>query len=448
MVDVANFRALLAKIEAIGIKYAGVAEKGQYDFNVFSILRKSHEEVGLHSAFLKTLFDPKGGHGQGAWLLNRFLKRVGIEPVGEDTSVQVITEHTRLRHTDEGKKRDSIDIYILSGNRAIVIENKIYAGDQPRQIQRYVEFVEEKGASQIDVIYLTLDGRDPTKESLGNIPKELVKCRSYLQHVDPWLSECIEHMARHPTTRETLVLYQRIVREITGKSLNEEETMEITEQLLDSAMAFSTGMKVTEAMDQAKAKAQLLFWTELEEALKNDGFTEKAILGEGTIGQKYTPDLVNSYYVSKRNRPWYGIKIFIGNLNARPDLEIFFYIEVDWSVFYGFIIQEANGDRVSDHKMTGGIRDALHDSYESNKWWPAWRYPRRENGSFDLEINFKQFNDPAINLVDHHQRKSYVAKLAMEIKEAIHEGATTLKDSGLLTKEAKIWKDADDESGA
>jgi len=189
MADLAEIRSLLAKVEAIGVKYSGIAEREQYGFNVFSILRNSDEEVGLHSAFLAEILNPDGGHGQGIWFLNEFLTQAqdSLEKVPEESCVKVFREYTRLRNTATGSERDSIDIFIKAGERAIVIENKIYAEDQDKQIDRYVRLACDEGFSEskVDVIYLTLDGHDPSRDSIGNY-KSKVTTMSYREDVIPY----------------------------------------------------------------------------------------------------------------------------------------------------------------------------------------------------------------------------------------------------------------------
>ncbi len=248
MADLAKIKALLAKVAAISVKYSGIAEREQYGFNVFSVLRSSDEEVGLHSAFLTAVLNPDSGHGQGTWCLNEFLSQAKLERIPEGGEAQVFREYTRLRNRNEadGSERDSIDIFIKAGQRAIVIENKIYAEDQDEQIKRYVQFARDEGFSEekIDVIYLTLDGHEPSSQSLGDYPKEKVKLMSYGGDVIPWLDKCIEHMAKHPTTRETLVLYQRIVQGLTGQAMNEEENMEIADLLMETPQSFETASKI------------------------------------------------------------------------------------------------------------------------------------------------------------------------------------------------------------
>jgi len=436
MNDEAQLEALLTKVEAIGVKYAGVAEREQYAFNVFSILRKPHEEVGLHSAFLKSLLDPQGGHGQGTWFLNRFLEKIeGIDPVDEK-AVKVFCEYTRLRNTDDGNKRDSMDIYIRDGNRGIVIENKIYAEDQKGQIERYVKSAKKSGAKNIDVIYLTLDGSDPSGGSLGSYKNKDVVKMSYKHDVNNWLNECIEHMARYPTTRESLILYQRIVRRLTNQAMNERENMEIVNLLMKTPQAFETANKIVTAFDDAKAKIQFEFWEDLESELMGVDLRESAIMKEDEKGQKYTFDKIKEFYTKKRNRPWYGIKILLGNLNQQPDAQICFYVEVEWNIYYGFIVQKPDGKRI---KSIVGIQEALEDNYEYDDGWPAWRYPQSDSGVCALEIDFKNFNERAVALIDAPQRKAYVKKLALEIKETIQENVGILKRDGLLINEEAIW---------
>lgn len=439
MTDLAEIKSLLAKAEAIGVKYSGIAEREQYGLNVFSILRNDDEEVGLHSAFLAAILNPDSGHGQGKWFLNNLLTQAGLERIPEGSETQVFREYTRLRNETNGSERDSIDIFIKAGRRAIVIENKIYAEDQKKQIERYVRFAcdEDFHEDNVDVIYLTLDGHPPTPDSLGNYEGK-VTTMSYEEDVIPWLKKCIEHMVKYPTTRETLVLYQRIVQGLTGQAMNEEENMEIADLLMETPQSFETTSKIVAAFDEAKAKTQLQFWEGLQSELTSLGLKKSAIMDESEKGQKYTIDKIRAFYTKKRNRPWYGIKVLLGTMKQHPELQICFYMEVDGNIYYGFIVQKIDGKRIRDTKINGEIKEVFKKNYKSTDWWPAWRHPQDENGRFDLEINFKIFEGKSLELIDERHRKSYLAKLAQEVKEAIQEGVDILKRNGLLTYE-EVW---------
>jgi len=49
---------------------------------------------------------------------------------------------------------------------AHILENKIYAEDQPEQLARYFKIVQKQGIEDISVIYLTLYGDTPTEQSM------------------------------------------------------------------------------------------------------------------------------------------------------------------------------------------------------------------------------------------------------------------------------------------
>ena len=85
-------------------------------------------EVKLHSALICGFLDPLSNHYQGDVFLETFLECVGL------------------------KEYKNIDIYITNGERHIIIENKIWADDQPQQIQRYIEKIAKKQSKDFNKI--------------------------------------------------------------------------------------------------------------------------------------------------------------------------------------------------------------------------------------------------------------------------------------------------------
>ena len=141
-------------------------------FNLFSILRSSSDEVRLHSRFLAFLLNPKATHNQGTALLNLLLIRLGIHDFAlENVSVEV--------------EYQNIDILVRNQSKqAVIIENKIYAGDQDEQIWRYHQLIQKEGYSDISTTYLTLDGSEPSEQSRKTLPVILI---SYEAEIISWL---------------------------------------------------------------------------------------------------------------------------------------------------------------------------------------------------------------------------------------------------------------------
>ena len=194
-------------------------KRGEY-FNIFSVLRLETKEVRLHSAFLAELLNPEGSHGLGKQFLELFLNMVvrksKEEPFDFETEkAKVYVEYNIGVISEDKKSGGRIDILIEDdkdkGN-AIIIENKINAGDQEYQLLRYNNFAKEHYQNKV-LLYLTKDGGKASEYSTG---KENFKyqCISYRNNILPWLECCEQAAVRHPLIRETIHQYIINLKEI------------------------------------------------------------------------------------------------------------------------------------------------------------------------------------------------------------------------------------------
>ena len=212
-------------------------ERGE-NYNIFNDLGFMSDEVHLHSMFLANLLNPKGSHGQRGKFLEAFLKMLqkSFSAISADnleldiTNASVEVEKYIGRQTDSEGGR--IDIYLTDGKHSIIIENKIYAVDQYHQMLRYWNYgMSQKGndtEKSFVLIYLTLDGCSPSKESLGEYLKENdIVCLSYKSDIRGWLDHCVELASRTPLVRETINQYISTIDILTNN------VMEDNKELLD-----------------------------------------------------------------------------------------------------------------------------------------------------------------------------------------------------------------------
>ena len=210
-------------------------ERGE-NYNIFNDLGFMSDEVHLHSMFLANLQNPKGSHGQRGKFLEAFLKMLqkSFPTISADnleldiTNASVEVEKYIGRQTDSEGGR--IDIYLTDGKHSIIIENKIYAGDQHHQMLRYWNYgMSQKGndtGKSFVLIYLTLDGCSPSKESLGEDLKENdIVCLSYKSDIRGWLDRCVELASRTPLVRETINQYISTIDILTNNVMEDNKEL-------------------------------------------------------------------------------------------------------------------------------------------------------------------------------------------------------------------------------
>ena len=221
------YKDLLIRIKNIQERSQIISELKQESFNVFSILRKEYDEEKLHSAFLSELLNPKGSHGLGVKFVKLFIDEILHLNFDLDSSLQVFTE----KKIEEGRT----DIYIKNNqNKVIVIENKIYAIDQTRQLIRYSNHLENIDVHSLDLYYLTLDGIDADKVSTKDDKKDLIsgidyQTISYRADVIKWMELCQKEVSDYPILRETIKQYIILIKKLTGQ---------LTDNLMDQEINY------------------------------------------------------------------------------------------------------------------------------------------------------------------------------------------------------------------
>jgi len=175
------------------------------DFNIFSMLGRGYNE-NVFSDIIADMLDPEGSHGQKMIFLEAFLDRIQNKNVKKreikNRHIEFIRKIRREEGTEENRR---IDIYMeFHDGFLLVIENKIDAGDQPKQVEHYIsEIRSRKGGNRNDFyfIYLSPDGHNPDTNSIKKEEREqleeegLFTTMSYKEDINKWLDECIDKCA-------------------------------------------------------------------------------------------------------------------------------------------------------------------------------------------------------------------------------------------------------------
>ena len=232
---------LLKKIKKIINKNDEISKLKGESFNIFSVLNLDSKENVLHSKLLTELLDANGSHGYKDMFLKLFIAFLKNEICGE---FEFNTLNSRAKTE---KSIGKVDLINKTGGRIdisihvwhptpdslseIIIENKIYTGEQENQIERYCNYAKSNNAK---VFYLTLHGEEP--KSGGEkyqLNRDYFKL-SYSKDIIKWLELCKKEVVDSPIIRETIKQYIILLKKITGQLNNDKMNKEVKDEILNN----------------------------------------------------------------------------------------------------------------------------------------------------------------------------------------------------------------------
>jgi hypothetical protein len=122
----------------------------------------------IHSDFLAWILDPSESHGFGGSFLSDFFRLV-FSKIFANSERSVVYRNV---HENDGVP----DIVVMSPDFRLVIENKIYSKERPKQTVRYaLPYEMAKGINErYFLVYLTPDGKPSESGSFQCISYELI----------------------------------------------------------------------------------------------------------------------------------------------------------------------------------------------------------------------------------------------------------------------------------
>ncbi|OIN27383.1 PD-(D/E)XK nuclease family protein [Vibrio barjaei] len=325
-------------------------------YNLFSVLRSESDEVRLHSRFLVDVLSPSGCHNQGELFLTSFLKRQGLEVSG---NIEVLCEYK------------SIDILIRSENTAVIIENKIYAGDQDKQLQRYYQTMHDEGYKDIHLFYLTLDGKEPSPESIGTLDKKITNI-SYRSDIHDWIDRCTELSARNAPLREAFIQYLDLINHLTNRVENMEHIERLKKLLLEGDNLESVS-ELNQAYEEIVVDAQLSMWEMLGKKMTE----QLGELSSDSIAHEHDPrETVRKYVQARRNSKW-----IIQEFELRDYPSFYLYVEQDHHLYFG-LYQNKDSKQAKQTKLP-----ELEHDYEVENGTTLFKYPKKKINFRNLSTN-------------------------------------------------------------
>jgi hypothetical protein len=381
-------------------------DKKDKQFNIFTALHDEHDETRLHSRFIAYLLSSDREHGMDRTFLNLFIDCLN-KKVGEDNAIQ-LCEDIQVMVEEE-----YIDILILDKSKAIIIENKIFAGDSNFDDKEKVEQMRKPGyegqleryyhtiktgknkdgkdckriqREHISVVYLTLDGHKPSQKSIGEtLAMQDIILIDYTTTIQEWLVECIKKCEK--TNCDTLlskiigqydILIKKIASDVAAAKENKEKiagNIDKAWKLQHDKCFFSDTHK--DVYKHIKWHTIADFYDELEVALNNTAILK--------VFSKPTPEEITKVAHNE-------------NESSTTKLVLCFSYDYDEDSYY--LANDNQG-------FTIGI-------INQNRWGI---FPDKEKGN----IKFQKFssNQSTFNLIDGAKRKELITTIVSAIIQNI-----------------------------
>ena len=388
------------------------------DFNIFPQLLNPYDEVNLHSKLIYLILNDCKFKKE---FMLSFLKTTGI--ISSDNvnpSNLKIIDVEREKIFSNGRLDLFFSCRVKDKEYVIIIENKIFAGDQYEQMDRYIEFAKQCSADIKKVFYLTLMGNAPSEDSASNLDQ--INLISYYDDILTWIENCIKISAREPALREVLIQYADLLEKITGKDVD--YTMDVMNFLLESPGNFNMANSIQPAIIDAKTNLQMRFWTKLEESL-DEMFKNFPNLNYrktdrdedlGPVNPWYSESIIKNFYYRAKKSSYYGIIYSLGQVKDIGELFLKFEYDRNWYLYYGLRLQikDINTESKSYELLKNKL---VSNDYKFSDWWFGWKSIKAD----EKDINFTDMNpDLVYILMDEYRLNDLIQKIAKEVENFIH----------------------------
>lgn len=288
-------------------------------FNLFHVLGIERKET-RHSAFLAELLNPQGSHGQQDRFLRLFIQQLPfLREIQWDTkNAYAIIEEVIPQNDNKPQETGRMDIVIHCGDDAIIIENKIDAGDQEQQLLRYYHYAQRVVKGKFVILYLTLDGKEATEWSTNQklIAGEHYFQISYRDDINAWLNHCEDSIRNLTNLHSTLCQYHQIIKDLTNTNM-EQDNQILNLMLENNEVVLELANNIENWRSAIKEKAIV----KLKEFLKNIAYQRDLILSyddnSNTFEFKRNKDSLIAHTFSWEGRSasawFYGVRPVSGN---------------------------------------------------------------------------------------------------------------------------------------
>ena len=366
--------------------YHDMISKDNVYNNIFSVLHKERDEAHVHSNIIFWILRQPVGTDGSYVFLDLFLKRLGID------NEYLCDKWTpfRERYFDDGR----IDFVLESIRFCAAIEMKIDAYDGIRQLERYELFCKRRNKEYL-VFYLTLNGKEPSEGSMGNMDRSKLRLISFENTIGAWLEDCMACVEPSGYMYSFLKQYFAAVQQITQG----EDIDKMKDYITDTKTAIAS-MFIANNLFMKMEKVLVDFMSGLE----------CLINAETELVTYLEKDKLETYYTGSKKTS--GLYIVVDSIK-RGSRECCFVLkaEIDSALYlcFGFVQKHTDSQyEWMDLKQMKEINPAFYQKWVSSveslnlldvkrSAASIWIYLNNSNGE---RLDFGNLGLPVLELID------------------------------------------------
>lgn len=379
------------------------------DLNLFTILGMENKEVTAHSAFLYSVFKPFRDNGKINFdnleiLISYLLEKTDKNVTGNDIISAAIyreyqTKYGRLDFLIEYTTKDNC-------KNAIVIELKIWAGEQENQIDRYFEYLANEQYSNSYVFFLTPTGyeasTDTSKRSISiSLQDDITKVLELIK---------LDTKDEYANYKAIIEQYIQVIGKLTGENymnniLKSKEDIVAVGRLFNERYNVLTGLLTTFMND---------IFNKIKYKIGNSDIIKETYGPGSEAFVKY--DLDSYYNTGSKSFPRIAFQMDKNKLKTEKfskipeNVDMFFMVEIDYKLYCGITFRIKNKDGIWDwfnlkDYVEGGTNscwikeDWKHVKFDSQEI-DFYNYENEQNGVLNLlKPNTLEFDDLKINSI-------------------------------------------------
>ena len=234
--------------------------KKENKYNIFSILKQEEKEEGCHSRIIFNLINDCESNKLEKRFLKLFFKEVLDEEFDEKKKYFVEREKNLGKY-------GRADLFIEdSDGKAYLIEMKINAGDQPKQLSRYNQYLKKNYKDDYQIYYLTLNGYHPSSYSLKGRAEVEYIIISFVDNIYNWIEKCIEEVGENnKILKINLEQYLETLTKITNR-IGEAQKMDFI-KMMKEGNNFRIAQEIVNNFEEIKLGIKEEFILELRERI-------------------------------------------------------------------------------------------------------------------------------------------------------------------------------------